>query len=155
MSLLPSFVSCKLTDVSGHVYLLFCCFILSLWCLRNYCCLIYLFRLFEECSYFFLLFRLVLLISAKMSSYHHLHWSLQQHLHLPVCASVWSLWVLNMDQLYFGVLNFTEDILELVFYEEISQSENVFFQGNFLHVVKKPTTIHSHKYASHSFFTTI
>ena len=60
-----------------------------------------------------------------------------------------------MDQLYFGVLNFTEDILELVFYDEISQSENVFFQGNFLDVVKKPTTMHSDEYTSHSFLTTI
>ena len=60
-----------------------------------------------------------------------------------------------MDQLYFGVLHFSQDILELVFYDEISQSENVFFQGNFLDVVKKPTTIHSDEYASHSFLTTI
>ena len=56
-----------------------------------------------------------------------------------------------MDQLYFGVLNFSEEILELVFYDELSQSENVFFQANFLHVVKKPATIHSDEYAWHSF----
>ena len=112
-------------------------------------------RCFRNIPTIFCCFVLFLLICAKRSCYHHLHWSLQQHLHLPVFHSVWSLWVLNMDQLYFGVLNFSEDILEFVFYDEISQSENVFFQGNFLHVVKKPTTIHSDKYAWHSFLTTI